>query len=207
MILRIDGEVGEEMIDQLIQAHNECPQEEGIQLYFTSTGGSLFAMETIVDIINESEKIEIVKAYGELYSGGFFIPMFITKPVEFLEQSVGMIHTAWFPNAPIYSNRTIHKHAEECYEKMFEGSQKLTDTIEKMKILNKVELKRFKNNEDVYLSVERLREMRDIIWQPIQKQIDEIISQYQEEEESVEYLLEMQEVISKKLKNKLSTNN
>lgn len=210
MIIRLEGEINEEMLDILIQGHNNCPPDEGIDLYFSSEGGSLPITRVIVDIINESDKIEVVKCYGELYSGGFFIPMFNTKPVEFLESSVGMVHKAWFPSVPLHDNLTLHKTSKEVFEKMSEGCQKLSEEVEQLKILNKEELKRFKNNEDVYLSVERLREMREIIWKPILKQYEEDVEQWRQsvssQEETLEYLLEKQEEIASKIKQKLILN-
>ena len=205
MILKLEGEINEELFNLLVDAHNNCPYEDVLTVYFSSDGGDLGVTEAIIDLINESEKIDIIKAYGGLFSGGFFIPMLVKKPVEFLNYSVGMIHTAWFPSAPIYGNKEIHKHSKELYEEMFKSCNTLIDTIENLKILNKTELKRFKNNEDVYLSVDRLREMREIVWKTIVKENESLMEEYIKQlsnQETVEDLLQKQEDINSRLKEK-----
>ena len=206
MILKLEGDMTDEFLDLLAKAHNECPHDESLTIYFSSDGGDLSVMEAIVDLINNSEKIDVIKAYGSLFSGGFYIPMFVKKPVEFLDYSVGMIHTAWFPSAPIYGNKEIHKHAKEMYEEMMLSGEELVKRVEKLKILNKTELKRFKNNEDVFLSVHRLREMREIVWKDIVKEYEQAVEEWQEsikEEETLEDLLEQQEELQKRIKQKL----
>lgn len=210
MIVKLEGDVDEVMVDELIRAENECPSDEELVVYFSSPGGSPQDLNVLVDIINESEKISKVNAFGIAYSAGFIFLMRVEKYVNIMDGCVGMAHRAYFPSSKLTDDLRVSKDIEEEMEHMSEAAKKLTEDTISLNIFTKAEVKRIKEGDNVFFSAERLREMREVIWQPLLKQYEEAVEEWKQtvsnQEDTLEYLLEKQEEIVSKIKQKLILN-
>lgn len=177
MVVRLEGTVNEEMVDILIKAENETPIGEELIVFFNSPGGRADSMEVLLDIINESDKISVVKVYSVVYSAGFILTMRCQKYVEILEGCLGMAHRAFFPSVGVKDNLKISKDILEEMKIASKSAKKLIKDLIKLNIFTKKEVKRIKKGDDVFFSTKRLREMREVIWSPIQAEIDEYIKE------------------------------
>jgi len=178
MVVKLEGAVDSEMVDKLIQAENDCPHGEELIVFFSSQGGSADSMEVLIDIINESEKISVVKVYSIIYSAGFILTMKCQKYVEVLEGCLGMAHRAAFPSVGVKDNLKIPNELREEMILASKSAKKLIKDLIKLDIFSKKEIKRIRKGDDVFFSCKRLREMREVIWSPIQMEIDEYIEEY-----------------------------
>lgn len=178
MIIKLEGAVCEEMVDALIQAHNETPPEEDLEVYFSSEGGSADDMEVLINIINESEKISMLNVYSIAYSAGFILPMRVTKYVNIMDGCLGMMHRVKFVGSHLQDNLKVSKETEKEMKLMSDGAKKILDDTIALGIFTTEEEKKIRKGEDVFFSTSRMREMREVIWNPIQADIDEAVENY-----------------------------
>lgn len=175
MITKLEGIVNEEMVDKLIEAHNSCPPEEDLHVYLGTDGGSEDDMNAIINIINESDKIPVVFCFSRVYSAGFVIAMKCLKPVEFLDSCLGMFHAGTFYGGVWTDELKVHKSVKDSMKLHSKNARKLTEEMIGLGIFTKKEEAKLRKNKDVYFNTNRLRQMREIVWLPIQAEIDEYI--------------------------------
>lgn len=183
MIVKLEGIVNEEMVDQLIEAHNACPPEEELHVYLGTDGGAEDDMNTIINIINESEKISVVFCTSRVFSAGFVIAMTCMKPVEFVEGCLGMFHKGTFYGGMWTDELKVHKQVKDVMKLHSKKAKQLTEEMISLGIFTPKEEEKLRKGKDVYCSTERLREMRQIVWQPIQDEIEAYIKEQQAQEE------------------------
>lgn len=177
MIVKLEGVVNEDMVDKLIEAHNACPAEEEIHLYFGSDGGSEDDMNAITSIIDESLKISLVLCFSRIFSAGFVIAMTCKKPVEFLDNCIGMFHKGTFYGGMWTDELKVHKNVKDVMKLHSKNAKKLTERIIDLNIFSKEEEEKLRKNKDVYFNTERLREMREIVWKPIQEEYERVFNE------------------------------
>lgn len=183
MIIKLEGIVNEEMVDKLIEAHNACPEEEEIHLYLGSDGGSEDDMNTIISVIDESLKISLVFCFSRVFSAGFVIAMTCRKPVEFLDSCLGMFHKGTFHGGMWTDELKVHKNVKDIMKLHSKNAKELTEKVISLNIFSKEEEEKIRKGKDVYFNTERLREMREIVWKPIEEQYNQILKEIQEKSE------------------------
>lgn len=184
MVVRLDGAVSPSMLDKLMEAENLCPPEERLNVYLTTQGGCLANMSAIINVIDESEKIDVVFCYGDVMSAGFLIAMKVLKPVVFLENCMGMCHKGSFRGVPLTDELKISGDIIQPMKLASKNAKKITEDIIATGIFTKREEEKLRNNKDLYFGTKRLTKMREIVWKPIQEQIDKIMEEMRQHAEA-----------------------
>lgn len=178
MIVKLEGTISPELVDILIQAENDCPPEDSLHVYLNTNGGSEDDMNAIINIINESEKIEVVFCFSSVFSAGFVIAMTCLKPVEFLDSCLGMFHKGTFYGGMWTDELKVHRDVKSVMKLHSKNAKMLTEKMIALGIFTKKEEEKLRKGKDVYFNTDRLRQMRDIVWRPIQDEIDAIVEEH-----------------------------
>ncbi len=198
MVVKLEGHVCAEMVDKLIEAENSCPHDDSLFVYLSTPGGSASDMQAIISIINESEKIAMLFCYEEVFSAGFIIAMSVQKPVEFLDDCLGMAHKVMFMGGKWTDELKVAKDVKTYMKLSAKNAKRLIEDLISKGIFKDREIEKIRNNKDVYFNTERLREMREIVWKPIREEIEKIVKEWSEntavEEAANETEIQMQKI-------------
>jgi ATP-dependent protease ClpP protease subunit len=150
----ITRESSQEFCDAVILGINNLEESEKLHIYFSTDGGYHHSIYPIIDVILEhQDKIELHIDHV-MYSSGFLILLYLRNIPIRLKPSFknAMIHTMYFE----VSTADNRKKQEE--RELKKRNKDIQKHLEKIGLTDR-ELKRFKNQKDVYFSRERLLEI------------------------------------------------
>lgn len=158
MVLIFESEINKESVqnfcDAVVLAINNLQDDEILNIYLATEGGTHNSIYPIVDILlRYKDKINLYLDHV-MYSAGFLILLYIRSIPIKLKPSFrnAMIHTMYFD----VNTADTRKREDEK-----ELKNRNNSIYEKLKIIGftPIELKKFKNQQDVYISKERLLEL------------------------------------------------
>lgn len=156
MILKLNENISDETVDKVVSFYNNT-QEKAV-IYFSSSGGNYFAMETIVDLINSHKEITTIIGYGLLGSSAFELFFTVECEKRIIGGCNGMYHQSYIAIEmsekwkPVY----VEGKAKEKYLKGY-MNQQTTLLCEKLGFTKKEKLEITKGN-DLYFQPERMKE-------------------------------------------------
>lgn len=159
MIILLKGEVEPEMAQQLVYALNNLQKEEKLDVYLSSSGGSVFVAELILDLVNRHKDKITLYGYGDISSSAFDL-FFLSECEKILVGNpVGMYHQS---TVEIRVNE--HKTPQTNYDKMrlrleADVYRKITTDTCKLTGMTSKETKEINRGLDVYFTPIRMKEM------------------------------------------------
>lgn len=156
MIVNIIGEIGNEAFEKLISVYNELKEGQTLTIYLHSGGGSVEAMESIIDLITTNKDKTTLIAYGEICSAAFDIFFRSNCERDILRGTTGMAHYTGI-NVNIISKTKVNKSDKGYVEWNKIEMAYCLKFYEKLGF-NKSELKSIKEGKDVFFQTGRLVE-------------------------------------------------
>lgn len=158
MILKLSGDINEEMLDQLIEAYNSLPENEDMNIYLKSRGGEYGFMEAMLDIINCNLGKTFLNAAFEIGSCAFELFFKANCKKYLIGGCVGMYH-----QSSINIERNEFGKPKDTEDVVREDyivnfARKTTTELCNNLGMTKHEIERIDNGENVWFTVERMRE-------------------------------------------------
>lgn len=94
MILKLEGEINDDMLDKLIDAYNILPDGDNIDIYFSSMGGDERIMSVILHLINLNCDKTVLYAYDTIASSAFELFFMVNCKKQYIGGVIGMYHMA-----------------------------------------------------------------------------------------------------------------
>lgn len=161
MFYKLEGNISDSTLDSLIMAVNELQPLETFDLYIRGTGGELGVADAIVSILNKVSMTNTLNVYGFEYlmSSHFHIFFKVKAHNKILaSHTYGMIHKgSW--KAELLEGGNIRRDDYDIFMKDYCTSADTLKELNKHVKFSTEEIKKFKNNQDVYIMPNRMDEM------------------------------------------------
>lgn len=163
MFFRLDNKITNKAFDDLLIIINDLQPMEPLDIYIRGEGGELGVAEAIIDVLNKTSMTNPVHLFGyEFLISSHFHIFFKTKchSKTLSPESYGMIHKgSW--NSTLLEGGGMRKDDYDLFMKEYYSSSDTLSALRKVCKFNNEEIKKFKNNQDVYIMPTRLTEMLD----------------------------------------------
>lgn len=161
MLYRIDEEISNQTLDSLINVINDLQPFEELDLYIRGTGGELGVTDAMLRIVNKCSLTNIVNLYVYEYIMSSHFHFFFkckahTKTLS--SQSYGMIHKGEWKSSSVEGGHVRQDEYNIFMREYFKQADSLKELLKVVK-LNPNEIKKFKNNQDVYILPDRMNEL------------------------------------------------
>lgn len=161
MLYRIEEKISNQSLDGLINVVNDLQPYEELDLYIRGTGGELGVTEAMVKIINKCSLTNIVNihAYEYIISSHFHLFFKCKAHTKTLSlQSYGMVHKGEWDSSSVEGGHVRLDDYNIFMREFFKQADSLKELLKVVK-LNANEIKKFKNNQDVYILPDRMNEL------------------------------------------------
>ena len=157
MELILEGDVDSLMLKTLIDAYNDLPSGDVLNIYFSSPGGNITTGEAIINLINRRANATTLTAFFGLESCAFNI-FFKSKCYrEILPSVIGMIHlTTWGGSI---KEGLVTEPRTEFIKKEMKRSLAINTNFFRELGVSEEELLKYKKGEEVYFNDEQLKRM------------------------------------------------
>lgn len=161
MLYRLDTSIDDKTLDELINVVNALDVNETLTLYIKGDGGETAVSNAIINILSNLSKTNNVVLVGyEMMCSSHFNIFFETLCSEkiLLSDTKGMCHKPFW-NIRVSENAQIKNDLFEHFKKaVMEECRTFTDLTKVVKF-TKEELRELRNNKDIYILPNRMKEM------------------------------------------------
>lgn len=161
MLYRLDTSIDDKTLDELINVVNALDVNETLTLYIKGDGGETAVSNAIINILSNLSKTNNVILVGyEMMCSSHFNIFFETLCSEkiLLSDTKGMCHKPFW-NIRVSENAQIKNDLFEHFKKaVMEECRTFTDLTKVVKF-TKEELRELRNNKDIYILPNRMKEM------------------------------------------------
>lgn len=161
MLYRLDTSIDDKTLDELINVVNALDVNETLTLYIKGDGGETAVSNAIINILSNLSKTNnvILVGYEMMCSSHFniFFETFCSEKI-LLSDTKGMCHKPFW-NIRVSENAQIKNDLFEHFKKaVMEECRTFTDLTKVVKF-TKEELRELRNNKDIYILPNRMKEM------------------------------------------------
>jgi ATP-dependent protease ClpP protease subunit len=157
MKLSLSGDVNSRMLNKLVEAINERPENEKLSIYFTTPGGLVSVSDAIIDVINTTKNIEMI-FYGEIFSAGMIIFLKTKCKKRVLKEIAGMYHYCFQALTINEGGKPSGPYDSFIVKDMKESRTRTAEYLKTTKLTDK-EITQIKAGKDVFFTYERMLEL------------------------------------------------
>lgn len=157
MILTITDRITEDIVKQVASFFNEGDKDTQYTIYICSGGGMNSMAGAIINMINDHKDRTELIAYGEICSNAMQIFFKSRCKRKILPFTVGMYHL-YYQKIDYYEGDAKRNNDHATFTRST-SSFVYSESLDNLVNFTGEELKRIKNNEDVWFTTERLEEM------------------------------------------------
>lgn len=163
MILKLTGDINEEMLDKVIEAYNDLPEDGILYIYLRSRGGDFLFMQPILNIINLKANNTRLIGFCELGSCAFELFFRAACKKYLLNGCIGMYHQSTFPIETNERNKPHDAEDKIRYDYMENFARNNTMSLCDDLHFTKYEIERIDEGVDYWFSVDRMNEFMKIV--------------------------------------------
>lgn len=161
MIVKLSGEINDDMFDNLIRHYNMLEKEELLIIYLNSHGGWYAIMECMIDLINRHTDRTILVAYDTIASCAFELFYSVTCHRELLGGCRGMYHQSTITMSVNENGKATDPESKSLNDYVkIHLKPKTIDLCKRLKFTT-TELQDIKKNYDVWFQTKRLKQFLD----------------------------------------------
>ena len=135
-------------------------ENEILQIYLCSPGGSLDDCFVTIDMINQYKDNIVLKAFGEISSAAFIIYFQVKCKKYIMDYTIGMVHYAYMSVPSNQGGDVVPDGLDTfSYNELVKYKDEFINFYKALGF-NKRELDFLKKGKDVHFSTERLRELQ-----------------------------------------------
>lgn len=150
---QLEGSINGDLLTKFMDFCNSYPNDEWT-IVINSPGGYTNVACIILDIINNyAEKITLISAYSS--SAAFTLFYFAKCKRRMIYGSLGMHHNEYIKEVIITENGTPKYDIDKCHIK----NMKALSHNYLSKVMTKKELKKYNNNNEVYFTFKRMKQI------------------------------------------------
>ncbi len=95
MIFHINEGINSDLVNRLIAAYNQKPLDEGMDIYMSSLGGSVWSAQVLVDIVSAQPNTTLI-AYGNIASSAVYFFTHVQCEKKMLDSCYFVLHqSSW----------------------------------------------------------------------------------------------------------------
>lgn len=161
MFYRLDNKITDASLDSLITIANDLQPLEILDLYIRGEGGELGVAQAMLNVLDKLSLTNTINVYGYefLMSAHFHIFLKVKAHTKILSpHSYGMIHKGSWQSTLLEGGGMRKDDYDIFMKEYFTNSDTLKD-LNKVSKFNAEEIKKFKNNQDVYIMPDRMTEI------------------------------------------------
>lgn len=159
MVISLSGDIDNNMLIALIKAIGELKENDKLTIYFTCPeGGFTDVTRAVINLINNNkDRVDIV-FYGELFSSGMVLFLYVECKILLLEDTRGMYHFGWQEMSINETGKPSGEYDIFSMKEMKKSKIRIIEFLSKTKMSDK-EIASIKQGKDVYFSYERMLEL------------------------------------------------
>lgn len=167
MTIILEGTIKNSMLNQLVTSYNKLTDNEGLTIYFNSTGGETLIAEAMIEFINDHHENITLIGYSALQSAAFSLFFDVICYKKIVKFTIGMAHLAYSDVRLNEMNKTYYDDDKFYHNELVKYSD------DSMKIyknygISKVGLKKIKEGGDYYMDYKELNRL-------LEKQLEDIV--------------------------------